>query len=94
MKTLATEDYEKRETNLFGPGFLEKASKRLEAKKTLSKAVGQGSKGGPPNKKPHYDNDTSDLQRFLSKGASAQYGGKKTQHPHAAVQASIKVPRV
>ena len=37
LKSLATEEYSKRETNLFGPGFLEKASKRLEAEKTLSK---------------------------------------------------------
>ena len=37
LNALATEDYEKRETSLFRPGFLEKASKRLEAEKTLSK---------------------------------------------------------
>ena len=36
LKALATEEYEKRETNLFGLGFLEKASKRLEAEKTLA----------------------------------------------------------
>lgn len=63
------------------PLFLKKASKRLEAEETLSKAVGQGSKGGHPNKKPRYDNDTSDLRSFLVKDASAQYGGKKTQRP-------------
>jgi len=34
LKALATEEYEKRKTNLFGPGFLEKASKRLEAERT------------------------------------------------------------
>ena len=46
LKALATEEYEKRETSLFGPGFLEKASRRLEAEKTLSKVAGQGNKGG------------------------------------------------
>ena len=37
MKSLTTEDYEKRETKLFGPGFLEKASKRMEANKTMAR---------------------------------------------------------
>ena len=35
LKALATEEYDKRESNLFGPGFLEKATKRLEAEKGL-----------------------------------------------------------
>ena len=33
LKALATEEHGKHETSLFGPGFLEKASKRLEAEK-------------------------------------------------------------
>ena len=37
MKSLATEEYEKREKNLFGPGFLDKASKRIDVNKTLAK---------------------------------------------------------
>ena len=32
MKPLATEDYEKQEIKLYVPGFLEKASKRVEVK--------------------------------------------------------------
>ena len=36
LKLLTNEDYGKRETNLFGPAFLEKASKRLEADKILA----------------------------------------------------------
>lgn len=79
LKALATEEYEKRETSLFGPGFLEKASRRLEAEKTLSKVASQGNKGGPPSKKARYENDKSDLRSFLAKGAPAMYGGRRPQ---------------
>lgn len=37
LKGLASEEYGDRETNLFGPGFLEKASKRIEVENTLDK---------------------------------------------------------
>ena len=37
LKSLASEEYDKRKTSLFGPGFLEKASKRIEASRTLDK---------------------------------------------------------
>ena len=79
LKALATEEYGKRETSLFGPGFLEKASKRLEAEKTLSKVSSQGNKGGPPSKKARYENDKSDLRSFLARGAPAMYGGRRLQ---------------
>lgn len=36
LKSLAEEDYSKRESNLFRPGFLELASKRLEMDKTMT----------------------------------------------------------
>ena len=68
LKALATEEYGKRETSLFRPGFLEKASKRLEAEKTLSKVSSQGNKGGPPSKKARYENDKSDLRSVLARG--------------------------
>ena len=76
LKALATDDYEKRETSLFGPGFLEKASKRLEAEKTLSKVSSQGNKG---DKKARYENDKSDLRSFLVKGAPATYSSRRPQ---------------
>ena len=79
LKSLATEEYEKRETNLFGPGFLEKASKRIEVDKTMEKVSTPSHKGGPPQKKARYENDKSDLRSFLSKGAPARYGGRKYQ---------------
>jgi len=37
LKGLATETYDKREDQLFGPGFLEKASKKIETQKALAK---------------------------------------------------------
>ena len=38
-KDLAEEEYDKRDSNLFGPGFLEKASKRIEIDKTTMDKV-------------------------------------------------------
>ena len=78
LKALAEEDYDKRDTNLFGPGFLEKASKRLEVNKTMEK-VSTPQRGGYTSKRPRYDNDKSDLRSFLARGASARYGGKRNQ---------------
>lgn len=47
LKSLAGEDYAKREGNLFGPGFLEKAFKKLETEKTLAKVTDTGSRKCP-----------------------------------------------
>ena len=79
LKTLATEEYDKRESNLFESGFLEKATKRLEAEKALSKVTSQGRGGGPPPKRARFENDRNDLRSFLSRGAPAQYGSRKVQ---------------
>ena len=76
LKSLASEDYDKRDTNLFGPDFMEKASKRIEADKTIAKVAGSN-KGAPPSKERKYSNDKNDLRHFLDKGASARYGSKK-----------------
>ena len=45
LKSLAAEDYGKRDTNLFGSGFMEKASKRMQAYKTIAKVASGHSKG-------------------------------------------------
>jgi len=37
LKALADEKYEERKDNLFGPGFLEKASKKMDADKAINK---------------------------------------------------------
>ena len=39
LRSLGSEEYSERGTDLFGPGFLEKASKRLEVEKTLTKVT-------------------------------------------------------
>lgn len=85
MKSLATEDYEKRETKLFGSGFLEKASKRIEVNRAMAKVSPTENpcpvlkRKGIPNKGRSFENDKHDLRSFLSKGAPAQYGGRKNQ---------------
>ena len=75
LKALAKEDYDDSKGNLFGPGFLEKASKKLDADKALAKVVQEGHN---PRKRS-YEEDPNDLRRFLSKGTPAQYGGKGKQ---------------
>ena len=87
LKSLATEDYNGREANLFGSGFLEKASKRLEVEKTLAKVSSQGKGAQPPSNKARYENDKEDLRSFLSKGASVSCGNMKNMRqnqPHTA----------
>ena len=75
LKSLADENYGKREDNLFGPGFLEKASKKLEVDKTIRKV----SQSGPPPKKARYSKDASDLRHFMDNGATARYGSSRFQ---------------
>ena len=87
LKSLANEDYEKRKTNLFGPGFLEKASKRLEVDKTLAKVTSQSSAsqktGGYSKnaKAKSLDYGKEDLRSFLDKGASAWHGSRNYRRP-------------
>ena len=64
---------------MFGPGFLEKASKRIEVDKTMEKVSTPSHKGGPSFKKIKYENNKSDLRSFLAKGAPARYGSRKSQ---------------
>jgi len=76
LKPLAKEEFTGRSTQLFGPGFLEKASKRLESEKAIEKV----SEGGPSRKRKP-ENDGGDLRRFLSRGAPAKHGGRWNQRP-------------
>ena len=57
-----------RESDLFGPGFLEKASKRLEVENALDKVT---TKLVPQPKHLRYDRDKSDLRGYLARGTSA-----------------------
>ena len=74
LKSLATEQYDNRKNNLFGPDFLEKASKKIESDKALAKVTSPM----PPRKRSHPE-DPSDLRRFLSNGAPSKYGSKGSQ---------------
>ena len=74
---MASEEYQKREDQLFGPGFLEKASKKLEMQKALAKISADQT-----SRKRQWDStdDKSDLRRFLSRGTPARYGGRSQRH--------------
>ena len=84
LKSLANEDYGKREINLFGPGFLEKASKGLEADKALAKVTSQPS----TSQRTDYSKNTKaksldygkDLHSFVDEGASAWHGSRNYRH--------------
>ena len=77
LRSLGSKEYGERGTDLLGPGFLEKASMRLEVEKTLAKVT----KSSPQaTKRGRCENDKSDLGSFLSKGASVQYGNMKNHH--------------
>ena len=76
MKPLATEDYEKQEIKLYVPGFLENASKRVEVK-FFPRENPMPKRKGIPSKGWSFENVKCDLRSFLSKGAPAQYGGRK-----------------
>ena len=83
LRSLGSEEYGERGTDLFGPGFLEKASKRIEVEKTLLKVT----KSFPqPTKKVRYENDKTDLRSFLAKGASVQYGNAKNRLSQPYIQ--------
>ena len=62
LKSLATEEYKDREDRLFGPGFLEKATKKLETEKPLAKVT---ELPNDQQKRP-YQEDKTDLRSFLS----------------------------
>ena len=99
LKSLVSEDYEKRETNLFGPGFLEKASKRLEVDKTLAKVTSQPSTsqktGGYSKnaKAKSLDYGKEDLHSSLDKGASAWHMGAGTTGAHNHARTKERAPK-
>ena len=65
LRSLGSEEYGERGTDLFGPGFLAKASKRLEVEKTLAKVA----KPLPQSvKKGRYENNKSDVRSFFIQG--------------------------
>ena len=76
-----SEEGKEKEVTLFGGGFLERATKRIEKTKELEKVTGGKRSGGPPQKRRYQDKDPNDLRRFLEKGAPARYGGRNPLRP-------------
>jgi len=72
-------------TPLFGGGFMEKANKRLEEEKTLSKVAGL-QRETPAAKRQRFSHDSTDLRSFLDKGVPAQYSGRRTQRQQLYTQ--------
>jgi len=70
-----TED-SKKENTLFGRGFLERATKRLEDEKAITKVTGNRF-GTKPQQK--CQQDPNDLRYFFGE-APTRYGGGKPQH--------------
>ena len=64
---MALEDYNDRKDKLFGPGFLEKASKKLETDKALAKVTAPPLN---PKKRAHSD-EQPDLRSFCPKAPPA-----------------------
>lgn len=69
LKSLTMEEYRDCKDKFFGPGFLEKASKKLEADKALAKVTTS------PARKRRCLEECGNLRRFLSKGTPSKYGG-------------------
>lgn len=65
LKSLALEEYSDRKNKLFGPGFLEKASKKMDMYKALAKVV-----ASPPNFRKRSDpEEHGDLCHFCPKAS-------------------------
>ena len=67
-----------KDITLFGGGFLERATKRLEDEKAIAKVTGARTGGSSSYRKRQQD--PNDLRLSLEKGAPANYGGRKYQH--------------
>ena len=65
----------KKNVTLFGGGFMEKATKRMEEEKASSGTQREA----PSAKRRRYAQDPTDLHHFLEKGIPAQYSGRKHQ---------------
>lgn len=69
---------------MFGPGFLEKASKKIEVEKTPAKVTNLGQHQNL--KRGRYTNDKSDLRNILLKGALVRCGNTKNRPPQPHTQ--------
>ena len=64
---------------------MEKANKRLEEEKTLTKVAGL-QRESPATKQLRFSHDSTDLCSFLDKGTPAQYSGRRTQRQQLYTQ--------
>jgi len=76
--------------NFFGPGFLEKVSKRIEVEKTMDKER-LNQKGKPPSKKQKYENNSLDLRSFFGQRCSWP---QRAEHQEIQPPAAMPVPAI
>ena len=81
LKSLASEEYDNRDTNLFGPCFMGKASKRIEADKIIAK-VANACKSPPLTKKRRFSPGKSDLH-FFGQGCFCEVWQQEGEMPPA-----------
>ena len=90
LKPLAEEDYKDKEGNLLGPGFLEKASKKLEADRALAKVAQDGGRG---QRKQPYEDDPKDLKRFCPMASRLSMVARRNNARTSHTTASLRIGR-
>lgn len=77
LKSLALEEYSDCKDKLFGPGFLETASKKMKMDKALGKVA------APPSnsRERRHPEECSDLCRILSKGTPSMVARDSSANP-------------
>ena len=82
--TLPDEPEEEKEVTLFGGGFLERATKRIEKAKELQKVKGSSRRSGaPPQKCKYQDRDPNDLHHFFGERCPVKVRQREPSTPKA-----------
>ena len=76
---------------MFGPTFLEKASRKLEVDKALAR-VSYSSQGAQGSRKPSFEEDPKDLHHFYRKAPQHSTAARETTPPEAVQSAPETVP--
>jgi len=85
------EESKEKEVTLFGGGFLEKATKRIEKAKELEKVTGSKRGGAPPQKRKYQDKDPQRLTSFFGERCPCKIQRREPCAPQA-VQPAEEVP--
>ena len=86
------EQSKEKEVNLFGEGFFERATKRIEKAKELEKVTGSKQNGAPSQKCTYQDKDPNDLCCFFGKGRPCKIQQEEFRAPQAVSPTGKEVP--